>query len=339
MSKKLISCFISVSLFIILINFSIFAADSEGNTLLSEGIDFFRQTLYKQAVINFRDILINPDLSEYHGDAYFWIAKSYMVLSKLKEAEKNLEYYLMNFIGHKDYPEAMYQKGRLLFMQNEYENAIQVMTDYIDKYPNSVFQSNAYFWIGESLFLMGKLDDAIVVFKNIVQNYPTSFKFEAAKYRMSIIEFKKRENELLKLLKWSHMEALKSMEDFQKKERTYEQAISSYQKKIAILDNSVESNVATRIAQKDAQIDTLKQENAELQTKIQTLENTLNNLSTDSTTSSETGTTTANLETSDNTTTNKQNQLQARLLKIKSDALELKALLLNLLETNISGGQ
>jgi len=312
----LIACFL-------LMNFNVFCANDEASKLLSVGIEYFRTGLYKQAIINFRDILINPNFSEYHGDAYFWISKSYMVLQKLNEAEKNLEYYLINFTDHPSYSEALYQKGRLLFMQNEFENAIQILSNFIDKYPNSVFQSNAYFWIGESLYLLGKLDEALKVFKNIVQNYPESFKYEAAKYRMSIIEFKKRENELLKLLKWSHMESLKSLEEFQKKERTYEQAITSYQKKIALIDSANQNSALAEITDKEIEIDKLKDENTNLKNNIQILEEKIKN---------QVVTTTSATIAADSTINN--NKLIERLLKAKSAALDLKELLLNVLESN-----
>ena len=316
-------------LFLCLFDFYIFSQNNDSNKLLSDGIEFFRNGLYKQAIINFRDILINPELYSYHADAYFWISKSYMVLGRLNEAEKNLEYYLMNFPAHNGYSEAMYQKGRLLFMQNEFENAIQVLTNFIDKYPNSIFLSNAYYWIGESLYLLGRLDDALKVYKNIVQNYPDSFKFEAAKYRMSIIEFKKRENELLKLLKWSHTEALKSLDEYQKKERTYEQAIVAYQKKIALQSTSA-NTTPSAVTEKDAEIDSLKKENSDLKKTNQYLESKVASMTTTSVIPDST------TKTSGGTDKNEL-QLKERLLDVKAEALALKERLLKLLEESLGG--
>jgi len=48
-----------------------------------------------------------------------------------------------------------------------------------------------------------------------------------------MINQKKVENELLNLLKWSHEESLRNMEDFRRKESAYDQALSAYQKRIA----------------------------------------------------------------------------------------------------------
>ena len=58
-------------------------------------------------------------------------------------------------------------------------------------------------------------------------------KVEAAQYKVSLIQLTQKEVELARLLKWSHEEFLKSTEDFQSRERTYQQAIEAYQKRLA----------------------------------------------------------------------------------------------------------
>ncbi|MDR2052305.1 MAG: hypothetical protein LBP80_02745, partial [Treponema sp.] len=49
----------------------------------------------------------------------------------------------------------------------------------------------------------------------------------------ALINQKKIEVELLSILKWTHEESLKTVEEYQRRERTYDQAIIAYQKKIA----------------------------------------------------------------------------------------------------------
>lgn len=264
--------YIYILLFLLFIPLSfVSGANGEGGTqAVSQGVDLFRKGIYDQSIIKFRDILLDPNLEAFHGEAYFWISKAFMVLGKLSEAEKNLEHFLVTYPASRYYAEALYQKGRLLFMQTEYEKAIQVLSLFIEKYSSSMFTSNAYFWIGESLFLLGQLDKALDFFKLIVQKYSGSFKFEAAKYRIAIIQFKKRENELLKLLKWSHMEALKAQEEAQSRERTYEQAISSYQNKLAALASG--SDLSSSLAAKEAEAAALKNEKTTLEAKVKSLE-------------------------------------------------------------------
>jgi hypothetical protein len=52
---------------------------------------------------------------------------------------------------------------------------------------------------------------------------------------LNLIKKKKIEAELLALLKWSHEESLKSMGEYQEREKNYELAVSSYQKRLSEL--------------------------------------------------------------------------------------------------------
>ncbi|TFG64553.1 MAG: tetratricopeptide repeat protein [Spirochaetales bacterium] len=200
---------------------------------LGLGLERFNNGLYKDALESFRIVLSDPSLVGQYGDAYFWTIKSMLALNMTGDAEKNIEFYLLNYPNHQGYPEILYQKGRLLYAQEDYNNAIQLLYGYIDKYPGHPFVGNSYYWIGESLYSMGKFDDALKVFSIVINKYPESFKIDAARYKIGIIELKFREQELLKFLKWSHEETLRTLEDYKIREKTYEQAISALQRKVS----------------------------------------------------------------------------------------------------------
>ena len=72
--------------------------------------------------------------------------------------------------------------------------------------------------------------------KMVIDDYPSSPKREASAYRLEIIDQRKREEELLQLLKVTHEESLKAAEDYEKKVRRYEQAILAHQKRIMELE-------------------------------------------------------------------------------------------------------
>jgi glycerophosphoryl diester phosphodiesterase len=74
------------------------------------------------------------------------------------------------------------------------------------------------------------------MFTTVVNRYPTSARVEAARYRIALVSLKYREEELLKLLKWSHEEYLKSLESRENLERTYTEIVASYQRQIAALN-------------------------------------------------------------------------------------------------------
>lgn len=230
-------------------------AEDPGAVLLQEAIAGFQDSQFNDAILKLRDILLDPDYEQYHGDAYFWIAKSYMALMRLADAERNLEFFLLNYPDSPFYPEANYQKGRLLYLQGEYQAAIQVFQTFVEGFPTSPFIANAYYWSGESLYSLGHFDRAKELFERVVRDFPNSFRVEAARYRISLIELRGREEELLKLLRWSHEEYLDAVERFQRRERTYEEAIESYQRRLASLSTDDFRQEIERLSEREEELE------------------------------------------------------------------------------------
>ena len=252
------------------------AQDSRGAASLREAVEYFGQGQYSHAIVLLRSLALDPEETEHKAEAYYWLAKSYLALESLEDAERTLEFYLKNYPSDERYPEAFYEKGRLLFRQGDHESAIQALQSFLERYGDSEYVPNAYFWIGESLYSLGQLDDALLVFRKVVDSYPKSFKVEAARYRISIIEFKKRENELLKLLKWSHEESLKTVEGFQRREVAYEQALAAYQRRLAEFEQAdyqkLVQELRGSLAQKEAQIASTTAQLEQAQKEIERLE-------------------------------------------------------------------
>jgi outer membrane protein assembly factor BamD (BamD/ComL family)/cell division protein FtsB len=254
------------------------AGNLEADRLLGEGLAYFKDNQFQAAADKFSLITMSPYYKEYHGAAYFMIGKSYLAMNNLKEATKHLEYYLQNFKDHPYYAEAYYLKGFILFKQGDIDNSILVAEDFIARYPGSPFAANAYFLIGESLYNKGQLDRAMKFYRYVMEKFPGSAKLEAAQYRSSLIGFKQRENELLKLLKWSYEDALQTIEEYKRRESTYEQAIIAYQKKLAGGGNASSDDVKdlqVKLADRDLQIQNMKADNAALQQEVALLKERL----------------------------------------------------------------
>ncbi|MDC7225881.1 MAG: tetratricopeptide repeat protein [Spirochaetales bacterium] len=255
-----------------------------GNSLIDKGIAEFKSGKYSTSLTYFRDVVIDSNQREYHSDAYFWIAKSYIALRQLDNAEENLEFFILNYPDHPFYQEALYQKGRLMFLQNDYENCILESYNFLEKYPDSPYASNAYFWTAESLYALGRLEEAESLYTHIIYTFPSSYKVESANYRLSMIEQKYREESLVELLKLTHEEYLKSIEEFQVREKTYENALDSYQKKLSLIDGDGDNSqgsrtlslelldLQTEIRNKDNEIMALKRKIAELEYRLTTAE-------------------------------------------------------------------
>jgi TolA-binding protein len=288
---------------------------SPGADQLREGLLQFKQDRYQDAIRTFRTLIFNAQNEQQPAnaaDAYYWISRAYLAIDNYEEASRNLEYFLANYPSHPYFPDALYQKGRLLYLQGDPESGIRVLEQFLREYPDSEYAGSGYFWTGECLFSLGQLEEAARVFNRVIVEYPKSAKLEASRYRLSLIEFKKRENELLKLLQWSHEEALKSVEEFRRREKAYEQAIAVYQRKLSSPTESIASTEA------QAALEQLRSENQALKETIAELEVRLSAVS-----EGATDETAEELQRRLNDIKNREKALQ-----IKADALAVKENLL-----------
>lgn len=250
-----------------------------GDMLLKEGIEAFEQADYQVAMYRFREILSNSKEKNFHGDAYFWIARTYLALSQLEEASKHLEYFLTKFPENPYIMEGMYEKGRLLYLQRQFTECIEHLDRFLKKYPDSPYAANAYYWIGEATFSLGHLKEAERIFHFVVTQFPTSFRAEASRYRLDIIKLKYREEELLKLLQWSHEEHLKALEEFQKREAVYLETIKTYQRRVALLSSQDYQGEILKLSEQvralENELSQVRKSEETLRVEKETLENAL----------------------------------------------------------------
>lgn len=240
-----------------------------GNSAFSEPVDSLvdqGQVLYSHgdylsALGLFQQRLASPE-GRSDGDAYFWIAKSYFALLDTKNAATNLDTFLQNFPESPNHAEGLYLHGRLLFAEGDYDQAISAFGEYLSREPKGDQIPNALFWMGESAFSLGHDAAAADLYSKVVDDYPSSFKLEASRYRLSLIDLRHREEELVKLLQWSHAEALNSAAEYERRESSYRQSVEAYQAKILALQST---DLGARIAvledqvrSRDAQIAALK---------------------------------------------------------------------------------
>lgn len=200
---------------------------SDTEALLQRGMNAFQTGRFEVAEDLFLEIISKDQHHMRHADAYFWASKTYMALGALSSASSYLEYYIFNFPQHHYIEEAYYQRGRVFYLQADYNNAIQSFSQFAEDFPESAFIPNAFYWNAESLFQMGQLTEARKIFQIVVREYPTSFRSEAAAYRLSVIDLYEREAILLDLLAASHQELLYTIDYYEQRERQYIEVIDS----------------------------------------------------------------------------------------------------------------
>ncbi|MEI8092927.1 MAG: tetratricopeptide repeat protein [Spirochaetales bacterium] len=235
--------------------------DSTSLKLLEQGRDYYSRGEYLSALSLFQQVVADP-ATRAVPDSYLWLSKTYLALLDTGNATLNLDYYIQTFPRDVGQTEAAYVKGRIAYSQNDFEKALQAFGQFLEISPTGELVANALFWMGESAWSLGRYQDAAVFYNRIVQGYPSSFKLEASRYRLAVISLKQREDELMKLLQWSHTESMNSAEEFQRREKAYQQSLATYQKKLLELQatdtGARTTTLEETIKQKDAQIAALK---------------------------------------------------------------------------------
>lgn len=222
---------------------------------LERGVELYGQSKWRESILELRRASTTMTTPADSAEALYWISLAEIGAGEYESAARDLDALVAVDPSGKRANEAAYQKGRALFQIGRFDDAIVALKTYSDLSADEQRKSAAAYWIGECLYALGRLDDARAVFSLIVERYPNSLKYEAASYRIALIEQKVIETELLKLLKWSHEESLRTVEEYQRRERSYEQAIVAYQKRIAEM-------------LKDGRLADLERENKELADRL-----------------------------------------------------------------------
>ncbi|MFN2311175.1 MAG: tetratricopeptide repeat protein [Spirochaetia bacterium] len=235
--------FISIILLLAGVTVVLSATDSE-QTALNAGLRAYGAGENDEAILRLRSILVDDANSEFAPDAHYWIARAAMRAERLSEAESNLEKYLSAYPEHEYYEEAVYQKGRLLYLQGDYQESIRQFQLFNEEFPRSQYQANSLFWTGESLVELGRIDEAERLYRAVMTHYPSSFRAEAARNRLDVTAAMRREQRMAELLQWSHTELLRARNEFSAREQAYELALQRYR---SLDDTSVESELRQQL--------------------------------------------------------------------------------------------
>ena len=205
---------------------------------LQYGVSLYGRGFWPEAVAELRQCYSETSDPAIKADALYWIAMTELAAGNYENSIRAMDELERVSPANTKYAEVPYHRGRVYYYLGRYDEAISLFRMYIDSIAvdvpgESARKPAALYWMGECLYSLGQLDKAQDVFSLIVEQYPQSVKYEASSYRLALINQKKIEVELLSILKWTHEESLKTVEEYQRRERTYDQAIIAYQKKIA----------------------------------------------------------------------------------------------------------
>ncbi len=209
----------------------------------NRAIDAFGDGEYEAAAELF-DVLVEEETDSVR-DALYWSARSYLAAELSDAADARFERFIDEYPEHEYVEEAVYHRGRASFLEAEYETAVRRFDRFLEDFPESDYAGNAYYWSGESLMSLGRYEEARDLFRTVVVDFPRSFRVEAARYRLELIDLSRRERELLELLRWSNEEQLRLAAELRLREREYEQAVDGYRRQLAEMEEEAERSVET----------------------------------------------------------------------------------------------
>ncbi len=230
---------------------------------LMAGLDAYAKSDWSTATLSFRRAVSLPGSG---SEPWYWLIMSELASGDYQTSLADIGRFTRSFPDDARIPDITYQEGRVQYLLGYHEYSIQTLYRFVSRWPDHEMVPSAYYWIGENLFSVGRFDEARSVFSLVLNTWPQAIKRDAASYRIALIKQNTKEDELLKLLKMSHEESLRVIEDYQRRERTYEQAITAYQKRISDMIKD------TRTGELEGTLDDEKTRNAQLMDKISELE-------------------------------------------------------------------
>ena len=215
-------------------------AQAEYSRRITNGTQLYREARMSEAAAEFRRAQETAVNAGDWAQALYWVILSELALADYGSALRDMDE-LERLTPNSAYARDMvYHRARVYFNQGYFEDAMVLFKRYSDGISSDDIEkahqkASAFFWTGECLYFMGQFEEAEKFYAWVITKYPDSPKIEVSSYRIDLIKQKKIEAELLALLRWSHEESLRTSEDYQRKIKTYENTLNSYQRRIAEL--------------------------------------------------------------------------------------------------------
>lgn len=151
------------------------------------GYSLYKQQKYDQAKTAFSNAVASKQLTkEMAADAYNRIGDTNYYLQNYTAAQQNYDLAMAeDKNAAQDYP--MYQKGIMMALNQQYDEAVKQMDLMLKTYPKSSLAPQALFEKGNALAFAGKPDEALKTFDKVASDYPKSAEARKALLQKAII--------------------------------------------------------------------------------------------------------------------------------------------------------
>ena len=78
------------------------------------------------------------------------------------------------------HPADLYKKARNLIIEEDYQKAATLFTEFYTNHPENTLADNAVYWLGECYYSLGDYKKATLIFKDLTNQYPKSEKIPDA---------------------------------------------------------------------------------------------------------------------------------------------------------------
>jgi len=85
--------------------------------------------------------------------------------------------------------EADYQAALQILRSGQYEQAIKSLSAFPEKYPQSSYLPNSYYWRGEANYVLRHFDLAVVAFQTVIDRFPASSKVADATLKLGFSQY------------------------------------------------------------------------------------------------------------------------------------------------------
>jgi TolA-binding protein len=230
------------------------------------GTTFFQESRWMEAAAQFRYAQEITRNTNDWSEALYWTIMSELAVADYGSALRDMDELEKTAPKNAHTTDIVYHRARAYYYLGYYEDALVMFNRFCGvSDDDDLRKASAFFWMGECLYSMGQLEKAEQFYDWIIARYPSSPKCELSSYRIDLIKQKKIENELLTLLKWTHEEALRNSEEYQRGISNYEQSINASQNSVERADGDSKEAVLhqellkrARDIRNDAEITTLE---------------------------------------------------------------------------------
>jgi tetratricopeptide (TPR) repeat protein len=204
---------------------------------LDQGIKLYRAGQWNSAAVELRRSQREAVGSGQLSASLYWLSLTEFALGEYDAALRDINELQWVAPAGMRMDDIIFYKGRALYYLERPAEALPLFRAYGDvlarqNTPNTQAEKTVLaYWIGECLYALGQQEQAAVQFTLVVNTRPRSEKYEAAAYRLALIEQENIAKELLDTMNMNYTEYQEALEE-------YQQLLTEAERQIRTLESS-----------------------------------------------------------------------------------------------------